>query len=267
MVNISRDYKGKSGIYCILNIQSNKKYIGSSTNLWQRLQKHFSLLRHNKHENVILQNSFNKHGEKFFMCFCLEFVEKENLLEREQYYINTFNCSFNITKNVIRNTLSKSSRLKISETLKKGYQTGVIKSQSEKEIYVYTSKGVFIETFKSLRDCSKKMNIHCSSIIRVCKNIHKQCKGFVFYYEKPLNPYIEDTEKLKVEKYSKVSKNNKRKYSCVDTQTNEKLVFNSSSELAEYFQVTFACLTQYIRINKIYKKRYELKKLAPLKSI
>ena len=39
---IATELKNKVGIYCILNIVNNKKYIGSSKNIWNRLQKHFS---------------------------------------------------------------------------------------------------------------------------------------------------------------------------------------------------------------------------------
>lgn len=85
MVIIDENLKNKSGIYCILNIQNNKKYIGSSINIWQRLQKHFSLLRNNKHENIILQNSFNKNGEDSFICFVLENILKITTCFRTTY--------------------------------------------------------------------------------------------------------------------------------------------------------------------------------------
>lgn len=47
----------KSGIYCLINLSNNKRYIGSSKNIYSRLLKHRSLLRNNKHENSKLQNS------------------------------------------------------------------------------------------------------------------------------------------------------------------------------------------------------------------
>lgn len=33
MKSINNDFKGKSGIYCLINIQTNKRYVGSSKNL------------------------------------------------------------------------------------------------------------------------------------------------------------------------------------------------------------------------------------------
>ena len=52
----------KCGIYQILNIINNKRYIGSSSNLIKRNNRHLDELIKNKHCNLHLQNSFNKHG-------------------------------------------------------------------------------------------------------------------------------------------------------------------------------------------------------------
>ena len=180
MVIIDDNLKNKSGIYCILNIQNNKKYIGSSKNIWQRLQKHFSLLRKNKHENIILQNSFNKNGEDSFICFCLREHVLENLTYLEQYYIDLLKPQYNITKEVVRNILSEESRIKISETLKRRYAEG-LPITKHKEIDVYTTNGQFVNTYFSITDCSKELNIHESSINRVLKGKMQQCKGYIFY--------------------------------------------------------------------------------------
>lgn len=186
MVIIDENLKNKSGIYCILNIQNNKKYIGSSKNIWQRLQKHFSLLRNNKHENIILQNSFNKNGEDVFICFILREHNEENLTYLEQYYIDLLKPQYNITTEVVRNILSSESKLKISETLKRKYAEG-LPITKHTEIDVYNTNGQFINTFYSIRDCSKELNIHESSIIRVLKGKMQQCKGYVFYYKGETN--------------------------------------------------------------------------------
>ena len=48
-----------SGIYCIINLKNNKRYIGSSKNIRQRMWYHRAELRHNNHENPYLQASWN----------------------------------------------------------------------------------------------------------------------------------------------------------------------------------------------------------------
>ena len=87
MEKITRDLK-VSGIYCIENKINNKTYIGSSKNLYQRLLKHFALLRHDKHENAHLQSAWNKYGEENFEWFILEFCDTSILTEREQYCLD-----------------------------------------------------------------------------------------------------------------------------------------------------------------------------------
>ena len=49
-----------SGIYCIENIITNKKYIGQSINIKDRWSKHKSELNHQTHDNDYLQKAWNK---------------------------------------------------------------------------------------------------------------------------------------------------------------------------------------------------------------
>lgn len=57
----------KPGIYCILNLKNQKKYIGSSKDIQERIINHKGMLRNNKHYNPILQNSYNKYGKNNFI--------------------------------------------------------------------------------------------------------------------------------------------------------------------------------------------------------
>ena len=83
----------KSGIYQIRNLVNGKVYVGSAVNLRTRRNRHFSYLRNNCHANRKLQNAFNKYGEENIVFEVVEIVaDKYNLLEREQYYIDTLNA-------------------------------------------------------------------------------------------------------------------------------------------------------------------------------
>jgi group I intron endonuclease len=112
MDRITKELWKKSGIYCIVNTNNQKKYVGSSKNIYQRLQKHRAYLRKNMHENRKLQNSWNKHGEDNFQYFILEFCFEEQLLEREQFYIDMLKPWYNITLKVERLEMSKKPDLK-----------------------------------------------------------------------------------------------------------------------------------------------------------
>jgi len=114
--------KINSGIYLITNIANNKKYIGSSYNVMDRIWNHKYKLRINKHDNPHLQNAWDKYGEDNFKFEIIETVLYiEDLLQREQYYINIINPEYNILKiagNCSGRVVSEETKEKISKKLK-----------------------------------------------------------------------------------------------------------------------------------------------------
>lgn len=78
----------KSGIYKITNEVNGKFYIGSSKDINQRIVEHKMMLNNNKHVNIILQRSWNKHGPEKFSFTVLEECQPEQCIEREQYYLD-----------------------------------------------------------------------------------------------------------------------------------------------------------------------------------
>ena len=84
----SRDYQ--CGIYKITNLVNGKIYIGSAIRIDRRFKSHLSQLRGNYHINSHLQNAFNEYGIDNFKFERIENVKDKNkLLEREQYYLDT----------------------------------------------------------------------------------------------------------------------------------------------------------------------------------
>jgi group I intron endonuclease len=76
------------GIYKIINVINNKFYIGSAVNFSRRKARHFSELRHNKHNNCWLQASWNKYGESAFVfAVAEEVLDKALLLEIENKWL------------------------------------------------------------------------------------------------------------------------------------------------------------------------------------
>jgi group I intron endonuclease len=90
------------GIYQIKNTINEKVYIGSSIDIQKRLYKHLWLLRKNRHDNEHLQNSYNEYGEKNFEFSILEYCNVDDLVSRENFYIESMctcdsECGYNLS--------------------------------------------------------------------------------------------------------------------------------------------------------------------------
>lgn len=96
------------GIYCIENILDGKKYYGSSMKVEWRLEQHRRALHKGQHTNVFLQRAYNKHGAENFHFNLVENMgdpSKEELLAREQWYIDNNIGGYNIAPANGGNTL------------------------------------------------------------------------------------------------------------------------------------------------------------------
>ena len=122
-----------SGIYCIENLSTGKKYIGQSVNIQDRWYKHKNELNNNHHDNDYLQKAWNKYGELDFKFYILETCEKDKLDELERYYIEYYNTldrdkGYNLKSGgQYSNIQSKEVREKISKANKKAYQNSNLK--------------------------------------------------------------------------------------------------------------------------------------------
>lgn len=95
------DKKRRSGIYKITNTITKNFYIGSSIYIKERRSMHFHRLKVKKHFNKFIQEDCDLHGEASFIFEVVEFCEKEDLLIREQYYLDTLKPFYNIHKNAL----------------------------------------------------------------------------------------------------------------------------------------------------------------------
>ena len=196
-----------SGIYEIRNIINNKSYIGSSKNLNHRRSTHFYDLRNSKHKNPHLQRSFNKHGENNFIFSILEECRLEDLINREQYYLNTYRPEYNILKiagsstgikrpdQSIRmkefnknRTISDKTKLRTSNTLKnighKPTKECTEKSMKvlRKRVIQYDLENNYIKEFESLSEACRELNMSSGNLSKACKQ-DRSLKGFKWKYK------------------------------------------------------------------------------------
>jgi len=87
-----------SGIYTIVNEVNGKSYIGSACSFRKRWATHRSDLKKGTHHSTYLQRAWNKYGEENFYFGVLEPVEnKEDLVAREQFWLDTLKPEYNIS--------------------------------------------------------------------------------------------------------------------------------------------------------------------------
>lgn len=185
------------GIYKITNLKNNKVYIGSSNNLKQRLRQHRSFLKLNEHCNKHLQSSYNKYGIENFKFEILEVIEEKKLEEREEYYINLFDCVNNkkgYNKRITCNTnrgrkVNEIGRLNMSIGQKgKKFKKEDIVNRSitqQKIVIMYDLNYNYIKYFLSMIDAASFINLHYSNISKAIK-YNYPCKD---YYWKSISKF------------------------------------------------------------------------------
>lgn len=81
-----------TGIYAIQNKITGMAYVGqTANNFGDRRDSNFAKLRHNKHDNVGLQEDWNKYGEQNYEFRILETLEDcVNIDDREKYWVSIY---------------------------------------------------------------------------------------------------------------------------------------------------------------------------------
>ena len=82
-------------IYQICHTLSGRTYVGSTNNWKRRRGEHKSELRGGRHCNAHLQRAWNKYGEDAFVFNVLERLPLDQLVTREQFWIDSFPDVFN----------------------------------------------------------------------------------------------------------------------------------------------------------------------------
>jgi group I intron endonuclease len=156
---IDPNLKFKQGIYKITC--KNHTYIGSSKNLFERLNKHLYCAKANTHQNGFFQRVFNKYKEDSFCIEILSYCDnytKELLVLEEYFYIKIFNPNLNLCLNPVTTGMTEESKKKVSIGLKK-YFASLDEIPFRKKIYVFDEYGNLLHKFKSIKECTKVLKI------------------------------------------------------------------------------------------------------------
>lgn len=179
----------KSGIYAITNLSNGKVYVGSAVNLKTRKRVHFNNLRKNKHHNVYLQNSFNKHGENSFEFSILEYVTLDRLIIREQHWIDQYD--FNVLYNLSPTAGSPLGVKHTPENIKKATDAFLANGghPSKRKVYqIDINTGKVIREWPSVFMAALELNTPDENIFKVCGSredngyIRKSAAGYFWSF-------------------------------------------------------------------------------------
>jgi group I intron endonuclease len=99
-VNIIKEQKDQSGVYCLINKVNGHAYVGSSMNLASRMRNYLNkaFLKSKQNANMPITKALLKYDHSNFSLLILEYVELENLTARETFYITQMIPYYNVLK-------------------------------------------------------------------------------------------------------------------------------------------------------------------------
>ena len=168
------------GIYKIKCLKNNKVYIGQSVNIMQRWYVHKTKLRANKHDNIYLQNAWNKYGERNFEFSIIERCKKEELDSKEEYYIkyyNSFNTDygFNMTlggRNNYRYNIQDGEIIEPNHTFE----------NKKRNVLQFDLSGNLVKRWHGVNTIFKSNPTFSPTPLRRCLRMEKGCYTYKNYY-------------------------------------------------------------------------------------
>ena len=99
-IEILKEQKFKSGVYCLINNINNHSYVGSSINLASRTKNYLNttFLKSRQNVNMPIVKALLKYGQSNFSLLILEYADANNLSIRETFYITSVMPYYNILK-------------------------------------------------------------------------------------------------------------------------------------------------------------------------
>lgn len=175
------------GIYKIENKVNGKIYVGQSVNIETRWKNHRYELMNNTHYNEHLQRSWNKYGSDNFVFSIIEECEKENLDDREIYWIDYLHsCEYQYGYNS---------------------QLGGTGDLIYKPVLQFDLTGNFIKEWKSAREASISLEIPQKGIYWCCVKKYKNSSLYIWIYkddyvdENSLKWYLQNQKQKNINQY------------------------------------------------------------------
>ncbi len=173
----------KPGIYCLWNKTTDFVYVGSSKNLRERINKHFSSRCQNPH----LKSSIKKHGEE---NFSISWYETEDFIEEEQKLldfvfnphnkIKTYNVAVKVSGN-LGGSIERHRELCLKGKSREELRELCLKGKSRKEWRELCLKGKSRKEWRELSEAggaSKRIPLYLiDTKTQLITKIDSSCEG------------------------------------------------------------------------------------------
>jgi group I intron endonuclease len=99
-IQILKNEKDKSGVYCLINKINGHSYVGSSINLTGRMRNYLNnnFLKSKQNTNMPIIKALLNYNQTNFSLLILEYVEPESLAIRETFFITYIMPYYNVLK-------------------------------------------------------------------------------------------------------------------------------------------------------------------------
>ncbi len=241
-------------VYKFENLLNGKIYIGLTSNLNNRVREHIKCSSGKFPIHCYIHKALKKYGLSNFNLYWRKYNNEEDVIQAEIYYISKYHSNQS-TKGY--NLTTGGERFKMNEDVIDRIKLG----QKRKSVSVYTLDGNYIETYDSVMDCSRALNILSPDIIRCCKKQSSRNK-LLFRYEKQdkIEPYSHDLGIWAKENWKGKIPSNAVKCKLINKLTDEIIEANSLKELSDKTGLHRTTLYNILK-NKNHKK-YKLKYVA-----
>jgi hypothetical protein len=190
-LEILKENKNKSGVYCFTNLTNGKKYVGSSTNLRKRFLVYYNTNKLIENYCMNINRAFLKYGYSNFSLEIMEYCEPEKCREREGYYFNKFKPEYNIAKEPGAPMYGRkhldSTKKKMRDAHRDSQNSGRFKKGQKKiegsgmpcqAIKVFDNKTNQTTVYESISEAAIALNINFQAISKYfIRNQQKPYKG------------------------------------------------------------------------------------------
>lgn len=269
---ILNEIRNCPGIYCIENIITGDKYVGQSKHISLRLQEHLTCLKNNHHyykkRNIptILQKAWNKYGEQNFRIYILTYCKKEELNEKEIYWIKKlktnrgiYGTGYNLTDG------GAGTSHKSPNKGRKQMNNGIIQKMVKiEDIEYYKSLGFKMgilegtkEKVNKNRNAVKGINHHWHKGNKPLEEELRRREGIQKYWDKyketPEYKKRIENKRIQNEIKKKALEEKRESYKVIQCDANNNIIYeyNSPTEAARQNNIPSATMFRWLRNPKI----------------